>query len=47
MEPSSASADGKFPVTVTFGAPGTFVLRVMAHDGALASTEDARVTVVP
>jgi len=45
--PPPLPADGKFPVTVTFGAPGTFVLRVMAHDGALASTEDVSVTVVP
>ena len=39
--------DGKYPVTATFSAPGTFVLRVMAHDGALDSTRDVTVTVNP
>ena len=38
-------ADGKFPVRVTFGAPGTFVLRVMAHDGGFARTQDVTVIV--
>jgi hypothetical protein len=40
-------ADGKFPVTVTFGAPGTYVVRVMAHDGGLQDTKDVTVTVNP
>jgi hypothetical protein len=38
-------ADGKFPVKVTFGAPGTYVVRVLAHDGGLQDTKDLTVTV--
>jgi hypothetical protein len=37
--------DGKFPVRVTFSTPGTFVLRAMAHDGGLMTTQDVTVTV--
>ncbi len=37
--------DGRFPVTVTFKAPGTYVIRVLAHDGGLSSTQDVTVTV--
>ena len=44
--PPPLPADGKFPVTVTFSAPGTFVLRVMAHDGGLLSSQDVTVDVV-
>ena len=44
--PPPLPADGKFPVTVTFSAPGTFVLRVMAHDGGLLSSQDVTVEVV-
>jgi hypothetical protein len=43
--PAPLPADGKFPVQVTFSAPGTFVLRVMAHDGGLSSTQDVTVSV--
>ena len=43
--PPPVPADGKFPVAVTFTTPGTFVLRVMAHDGGLQSTRDLTVTV--
>jgi hypothetical protein len=43
--PPPVPADGRYPVDVSFRAPGTFVLRVMAHDGALAATEDVTVTV--
>jgi hypothetical protein len=43
--PPPIPADGKFPVRVTFSTPGTFVVRVMAHDGGLDSTQDVRVTV--
>ena len=38
-------ADGRFPVRVTFGAAGTFRLRVMAHDGGFESTQDVTVIV--
>jgi hypothetical protein len=38
-------ADGRYPVTVTFGKAGAYVLRVMAHDGGLATTADVAVTV--
>lgn len=44
--PPPLPADGKFPVKVTFGAPGTFVVRVMAHDG-LTVTQDVTVIVTP
>ena len=38
-------ADHKFPVKVTFQEPGEYIVRVMAHDGGLATTADVRVTV--
>lgn len=38
-------ADGKVPVTVTFGAPGTYVLRARADDGGLIDDEEITVTV--
>jgi hypothetical protein len=37
--------DGKISVKATFSAPGIFVLRLMAHDGALDSTQNVTVTV--
>lgn len=37
--------DGQFRVNVTFSAPGTFVLRVMAHDGGFGTTRDLTVAV--
>jgi hypothetical protein len=37
--------DGKFPVKVTFKAPGTYVIRVLAHDGGLQNIQDVTVTV--
>jgi hypothetical protein len=43
--PPPVPADGKFPVKATFAAPGTYVLRVMAHDGGLQSTQDVTVNV--
>jgi hypothetical protein len=45
--PPSLPADGKFPVKVTFRIPGTFVIRVMAHDGGLNTTQDVIVNVTP
>jgi hypothetical protein len=38
-------ADGRFPVRVTFRAPGTFVLRALAHDGGADHYQDVTVTV--
>ena len=38
-------ADGRFPVTVTFDDPGSYVVRVMATDGGLTDHEDVSVTV--
>jgi hypothetical protein len=38
--------DGKLPVHVTFGEPGTYVLRCVADDGALTSSEDVTIVVV-
>jgi hypothetical protein len=45
--PPPLPADGKFPVRVTFRAPGTFVLRVMAHDGGADRTQEVVVVVNP
>ena len=46
-KPPPLPADGKFPVTAVFKSPGRFVLRVMAHDGGLLSTQDVVVDVAP
>jgi hypothetical protein len=40
-----APADGKITATVAFDAPGTYVLRALADDGALTGFEDLTVTV--
>ncbi len=40
-------ADGKHSVQVTFKESGTYVLRIRADDGALASDADITVTVTP
>jgi hypothetical protein len=37
----------KWEVRATFGAPGEYVLRCIAHDGGLATTEDVTVVVAP
>ncbi len=39
--------DGRWATSATFAAPGTYVLRGIAHDGGLATTADVTVTVVP
>jgi hypothetical protein len=44
--PPPIPADNKFPVTVTFGAPGAYVVRVLAHDGGLDTAKDVAVNVV-
>jgi hypothetical protein len=43
--PAPVPPDGRFPVRARFSAPGTFVLRAMAHDGGLMTTQDVTVTV--
>lgn len=43
--PPPLPADGKFPVAVTFNTPGTYVVRVLAHDGGLSNAQDVTVTV--
>ena len=43
--PPPLPEDGRFPVTATFDEPGSYVLRVMAHDGGFDATEDVTVTV--
>jgi hypothetical protein len=43
--PPPVPPDGRFPVSVRFDSPGTYVLRVMAHDGGLQATRDVTVTV--
>ena len=40
-----APDDGRWVARATFDAPGTYVLRAIAHDGALASHQDVTVTV--
>jgi len=45
--PPPLPADGRFSVKATFGAPGTYVLRVMGDDVGLQSTRDVTVTVIP
>src|SRR5262249_27270064 len=51
VRPSAAApvpiVDRLVPMTVVFSEPGTYVLRVMAHDGGLDATENVTVTVVP
>ena len=39
--------DGVWVVRATFGEPGTYVLRALAHDGGLAVSDDVVVTVTP
>ena len=43
--PPPLPEDVRFPVRVTFGEPGTFVLRVLAHDGGATSTQEVTITV--
>lgn len=45
--PPPLPADGRFPVVATFKAPGTYVIRLMAHDGGLSNAQDVTVTVTP
>lgn len=45
--PPEWPADGKVSVTATFSAPGTYVLRARADDGALTADGQVTVTVVP
>lgn len=45
--PPSIPADGKLSTTARFSAPGTYVIRAMADDGALYAPVDITVTVVP
>ena len=40
-------ADGRVTTTVTFSAPGTYVLRARADDGPATTDEDVTVTVTP
>lgn len=40
-------ADGKITVRATFAAPGTYVLKGVADDGALLGSDDVTVTVTP
>ena len=45
--PPPLPPDGKFPVQVTFSAPGEYVIQVMAHDGGFGVTQNVTVTVNP
>jgi hypothetical protein len=44
--PPPLPADNRFPVKVTFGKPGAYVVRVLAHDGGLDAVRDVTVNVV-
>ena len=44
-EPPALPEHGRFPVTATFTEPGTYVVRVLAHDGGLTDHRDVSVTV--
>lgn len=44
--PPALPADNTFPVKVTFSAPGTYVVRLLAHDGGLDTAADVTVNVV-
>jgi hypothetical protein len=43
--PPPLAKDGRYPVTATFSTPGTYVIRVLAHDGGLSAAQDVTVTV--
>lgn len=43
--PPPLPPSGQYPVKVTFGTPGTYVIRIMAHDGGLQDTQDVTVNV--
>ncbi len=43
--PPPLPKDNKFPVTVTFSEPGTYVVRLLAHDGGYVTAGDVTVTV--
>lgn len=43
--PPTMPADGKVPVKVAFDAPGTYVLRALADDGALTGGDSITITV--
>jgi len=43
--PPPLPPDGKYSVNVTFPSPGTYVVRLLAHDGSLQTAEDVIVTV--
>jgi hypothetical protein len=45
--PPPLPKDNKFPVRAAFSEPGTYVVRVLAHDGGYMSYEDVTVTVQP
>lgn len=43
--PPPLPRDNRFPVNVTFAEPGTYVMRVLAHDGGNETARDVTVTV--
>jgi hypothetical protein len=45
--PPDLPADGRITVTATFSAPGTYILRSRADDGALTADGQITVTVTP
>ncbi|MEX1257482.1 MAG: hypothetical protein WEG36_07685 [Gemmatimonadota bacterium] len=45
--PPSIPPDNRWSATATFGEPGTYVVRALAHDGGLVDYEDVTVVVTP
>jgi hypothetical protein len=45
--PPAIPPDGSVPVRVRFSTPGTFVIRVLAHDGGAEAYQDVTVVVAP
>jgi hypothetical protein len=45
--PPPLPKDNRFPVKLTFTEPGTYVVRVLAHDGGYETAQDVTVTVQP
>ncbi len=47
LAPPNVIQDKEIASTARFSAPGTYVLRAMAHDGGLAATVDVTISVTP
>jgi hypothetical protein len=43
--PPPLPKDNRFPVKLTFAEPGTYVVRILGHDGGFETARDVTVTV--